>query len=93
MAIKASDHFKTYHNPNGPDITTLARPVLEQDGLYFKDIDGTGTVSAVNDCPRVLLRMRDTVCSALWPFRSPPSRCAVRCRRNFGLRGTDFLPL
>ena len=49
MAIKASDHFKTYHNPNGPDITTLARPVLEQDGLYFKDIDGTGTVSAVND--------------------------------------------
>ena len=49
MAIKASDHFKTYHNPNGPDITTLARPVLEQDGLYFKDIDGTGTVSSVND--------------------------------------------
>ena len=43
MAIKASAHFKTYHNPNGPDITTVARPVLEQDGLYFKDIDGSGT--------------------------------------------------
>ena len=49
MAIKASAHFKTYHNPNGPDITTVARPVLEQDGLYFKDIDGSGTLSKVND--------------------------------------------
>ena len=49
MAIKASEHFRTYHNPNGPDITTLTRPVIEQDGLYFKDIDGSGTVSAVND--------------------------------------------
>ena len=49
MAIKASDHFKTYKNPNGPDITTLNRPVIASDGLYFKDIDGTGTVSEVND--------------------------------------------
>ena len=49
MAIKASDNFKTYKNPNGPDITTVARPIIEADGLYFKDIDGTGTVSAVND--------------------------------------------
>ena len=49
MAIKASDNFKTYQNPNGPTITTVARPVIEQDGLYFKDIDGSGTVSPVND--------------------------------------------
>ncbi len=49
MAVKASDHFKTYHNPDGPDITTVTRPVLEQDGLYFKDIDGSGVVSEVND--------------------------------------------
>ncbi|MBQ8833781.1 MAG: glycoside hydrolase family 3 C-terminal domain-containing protein [Oscillospiraceae bacterium] len=49
MAIKASDNFKTYHNENGPDITTLTRPVIQQDGLYFKDIDGSGTVSPVND--------------------------------------------
>ena len=49
MAQKASEHFKTYHNPNGPDITTLNRPVIQQDGLYFKDIDGSGTVSPVND--------------------------------------------
>ena len=49
MAKKASDNFKLYKNPNGPDITTVARPIIEQDGLYFKDIDGTGTLSAVND--------------------------------------------
>ena len=49
MAIKASDNFKTYQNPNGPTITTVTRPVMEVDGLYFKDIDGTGKVSPVND--------------------------------------------
>ena len=47
MAIKVSDNFKTYKNPNGPDITTVARPVFEAEGLYFKDIDGTGKLSAV----------------------------------------------
>lgn len=49
MAIKASDHFRTFQNPDGPTITTLARPVFQQDGLYFKDIDGTGILSPVND--------------------------------------------
>ena len=49
MAIKASDNFKTYRNPNGPTITTVTRPVIEADGLYFKDIDGSGVVSPVND--------------------------------------------
>ena len=55
MAVKASDNFKTYRNPNGPAITTVIRPVIERDGLYFKDIDGTGTLSPVNDwrCPPV----------------------------------------
>ncbi len=49
MAIKASDNFKTYRNPGGPDITTLNRPIIEAEGLYFKDIDGSGVVSPVND--------------------------------------------
>ncbi len=49
MAKKASEHFVRYQNPNGPDITTVTRPVLEENGLYFKDIDGSGRVSAVND--------------------------------------------
>ena len=49
MAKKASDNYKVYHNPNGPDISTVSRAIIEQDGLYFKDIDGTGKVSPVND--------------------------------------------
>ncbi len=49
MAKKASDHYKRYQNPNGPTITTVERKIIEKDGLYFKDIDGTGTVSPVND--------------------------------------------
>ena len=49
MAVKASENIKYYHNPQGPTITTVARPVIEADGLYFKDIDGSGTVSPVND--------------------------------------------
>ncbi len=49
MAKKASDNIRYYHNPNGPTITTVGRKVIEKDGLYFKDIDGSGQVSAVND--------------------------------------------
>ena len=49
MAQKASDNIKHYHNPNGPTITTVTRRIIEKDGLYFKDIDGTGEVSPVND--------------------------------------------
>ena len=49
MAVKASENFKVYQNPNGPVISTVNRPIIEQDGLYFKDIDGTGTLSPVKD--------------------------------------------
>ena len=49
MAKKASDNLKHYHNPNGPTISTVTRRIIEKDGLYFKDIDGTGEVSPVND--------------------------------------------
>lgn len=46
---KASDNIKIYRNPNGPVVSTVNRRVLKQDGLTFKDIDGTGTLSPVND--------------------------------------------
>jgi len=49
MAKKASELFKTFHNNGGPDITTVKRAVMEVDGLYFKDIDGTGKLTEVND--------------------------------------------
>lgn len=49
MAVKASDHYKVYENSNGNKVSTVSRRIIEKDGLYFKDIDGTGEVSAVND--------------------------------------------
>ncbi len=49
MAKKASDHITYYQNENGPVIGTVSRNVIRQDGLAFKDIDGSGEVSAVND--------------------------------------------
>ena len=49
MAKKASEAYQVYHNPNGPDISAVTRPVFRQDGLYFKDIDGTGELTPVND--------------------------------------------
>ncbi len=49
MAKKASSNIIWYENKNGPRISTVSRSVIEKDGLYFKDIDGSGTVSAVND--------------------------------------------
>lgn len=49
MAKKASDHIRYYKNENGPLITAVSREILTENGLVFKDIDGTGEVSAVND--------------------------------------------
>lgn len=46
---KASNRIKTYRNANGPVVSTVDRRVFEQGGLTFKDIDGSGTLSAVND--------------------------------------------
>lgn len=49
MGKKASENFKVYQNENGPKISTVSRSVIEEDGKYFKDIDGSGKVSEVND--------------------------------------------
>ena len=49
MAVKASDNFKVYENPKGPKISTVNRKVIEKGKLYFKDIDGSGKVTKVND--------------------------------------------
>ena len=53
MAVKASDNFKVYENKKGPKISTVNRKIIEKvekkETLYFKDIDGTGKVSKVND--------------------------------------------
>lgn len=49
MAKKASGHITYYTNGEGPVVGTFQRKVINEDGLYFKDIDVTGKVSDVND--------------------------------------------
>lgn len=50
--MRASENIRTYKNPDGPVVTSAGRTVIEADGLYFKDIDGSGAVSVVNDWRR-----------------------------------------
>lgn len=47
--MKASEKVTYYENENGPKIGTVNRLVFQKDGLYFKDIDGSGRVTKVND--------------------------------------------
>lgn len=46
---KASEQVRYYQNPGGPVIGTVSRKVLEADGLYFKDIDGSGELKPFDD--------------------------------------------
>lgn len=47
--MKASEQIRVFHNENGPDITTVSQPVIEADGLTFKDIDGSGELKVFDD--------------------------------------------
>ena len=49
MTKKASDNITYYYNPGGPAIGTVSRNVIEKDGLYFKDIDGSGEYKPWDD--------------------------------------------
>lgn len=49
MAKKASENIRYYQNANGPVIGTVSRKVIEKDGLYFKDLDGSGTFQPYDD--------------------------------------------
>ncbi len=46
---KASERIRHYRNADGPVISTVNRRIIQEGGLYFKDVDGSGTVSPVND--------------------------------------------
>ena len=41
--------YKIYKNPNGPAIGTVKAKILEQDGLCFKDLAGTGQLLPYED--------------------------------------------
>lgn len=49
MAEKASRRFHRVRNPDGAAVSTVSRALIQKDGLTFKDIDGSGTLSPVND--------------------------------------------
>lgn len=49
MAEKASRRFHRVCNPDGAAVSTVSRVLIQKDGLTFKDIDGSGTLSPVND--------------------------------------------
>ncbi len=49
MSKKACDNITYYTNENGPVIGVVSRKVIEKDGQYYKDIDGSGEVTDVND--------------------------------------------
>ena len=49
MSRKASENIRIYRNNGGAVISTVSRRVLEIDGLYFKDIDGSGVFKPFDD--------------------------------------------
>ena len=42
---KASANIRFYKNENGPVIGVTVRPVIEKDGLYFRDLTGDGRLA------------------------------------------------
>lgn len=46
---KASQRIRYYENPQGPVIGVCGGKVLEQDGLYFRDINGDGKMADYKD--------------------------------------------
>ncbi len=49
MAKKASDRVRYYENQGGSTIGTVSRTIIQQDGLYFKDLDGSGEYKPFDD--------------------------------------------
>ncbi len=49
MTKKASENVTYYKNPEGPVIGTVSRNIIEKDGLYFKDLDGSGELQPYDD--------------------------------------------
>lgn len=49
MKKKATECIKYYQNPGGPVIGDCGKGVIEKDGLFFKDIDGSGELKPFDD--------------------------------------------
>ena len=49
MKEKASNRIHYYENPQGPVIGTCSDKVIQEDGLYFRDINGDGKLNTYKD--------------------------------------------
>lgn len=49
---KATTNIRYYQNQNGPTIGVTVRPVIEQDGAYFRDLTGDGKLTVYKDWRR-----------------------------------------
>lgn len=49
---KASTNIHFYKNENGPVIRVTVKPVIEKDGLYFRDLTGDGRLAPYKDWHR-----------------------------------------
>ncbi len=47
--MKASKQYKVYKNEGGQTISTIDQPIIEKDGLYFKDLDRSGELKVFSD--------------------------------------------
>ena len=47
--MKASEQVRCYENNGGQTVSTVSRNIIEKDGLYFKDIDGSGQFKDFDD--------------------------------------------
>lgn len=64
---KATSNIRYYKNLNGPVIGVTRKPVIEQDGLYFKDLTGDGILTAYKDWRKSPKERAEALAKALTP--------------------------
>lgn len=64
---KATSNIRYYKNPNGPVIGVTKKPVIRQDGLYFKDLTGDGILTAYKDWRKPPKERAEALAKALSP--------------------------
>lgn len=64
---KATSNIRYYKNQDGPVIGVTRKPVIEQDGLYFKDLTGDGILTTYKDWRKSSAERAKALAEALSP--------------------------
>lgn len=64
---RATSNIRYYKNPDGPVIGVTRKPVIEQDGLYFKDLTGDGILTEYKDWRKSPEERANALAKALSP--------------------------